>query len=314
MTKKINIITSIRPGGPLKWGATLAEQLNKRKLWKASHIHTLPLVILSPFYQACDVVHTTLPITYRLWKKPTILTIRGNFKIEKNPWSWMYPKAIEMANIVTVGSLFLKNTLNLRQAIVIPPAIEIPKILQNSNKNRPFDTLYLLTVTKFYFPEKAKGVLKMIKAISLLKEPKIPFTISILGGGPYLNKIEKEAKKSGLPVQFYGFTDPKQFLQRADIFLYWSDHDNTPIAILEAMSYGLPIVTNNVGAIPELIEHEKTGFIANSEHKFAEYLCCLLHDPMLRLRIGQSAQAAIRQKFNYDTIVPLYETLYRKLV
>src|SRR3990167_3119873 len=254
MRKKIHIITPIRPGGPQMWGRLLAKELNIRDEWSATHTRTLPRMIMTPFYEPADVVHTSVPITYRLWKKPLILTLRGNFMIEYYYWARMYPRSIRMADIVTVSSHFLKETLRLPNALVIPPSADLPQM----------------------------PVRQRTDALSKTKIKKHPISIAILGGGVYLNEIKRESRRCGLPVTFYGFADPKPFFEQSDIFLYWSKHDNTPIAVLEAMSYGLPVVANNVGAMTELVTHKETGLIANTPDEFTAYVNELFDHPELQ--------------------------------
>ena len=67
-----------------------------------------------------------------------------------------------------------------------------------------------------------------------------------------------------LKVSFTGMVaEPQQELERGDIFLYYSNHDNFPNTILEAMSCGLPVITNDIGAINEIIENGKDGYISD---------------------------------------------------
>ena len=84
---KINILTPVRKGGPYLIGKQLAEELNK-KGHKAKHIHKLKDLLLSPFKQDCDTVHSMgIPVFFSFWKKPYILTVHGEYPIEKNIWN-----------------------------------------------------------------------------------------------------------------------------------------------------------------------------------------------------------------------------------
>ena len=61
---------------------------HKNKLWQ---------LLLAPFYQNCDIVHSTIPIFFSFWRKPYVLTIKGDFTIEKKRYRWPYKKAIKKA-------------------------------------------------------------------------------------------------------------------------------------------------------------------------------------------------------------------------
>ncbi len=315
MGNSVHILTPVRKGGPWQWGATLAEHLNARGHWRTFHIHALPKVLLSPVYQGCDIVHTAIPVTHRLWRKPVVLTIRGDYRRDNNVWSGMYPTAVKMADVVTVSSQFMKEELGIEDAVVIPPAVDVVH-----NENPPIPPLEkrgvmdLLTVTNFHFPEKAKGVLKIVHALSALKSMNLQFTLSILGDGRYRKEVEEETVKCGVPVQFHGFADPKAFLEAADIFVFWSDHDNTPIAMLEAMSYGLPVVTNAVGAVPEMVRDGETGLVAGDEKDYKDKLSMLLSDAALRDKLGQAVRTDVIQRFSHDVITPQYEAIYQRLI
>jgi len=320
MANNVNILTPVRKGGPWKWGATLAEHLNKNGHWRAVHIHALPKVLLSLVYQECDIVHTAIPITHRLWRKPVVLTIRGDYRRDNNVWSIMYPTAIKMADVVTVPSQFMKNELGISDAIVIPPAVDVlpfPLFRSPTERGKELEnksSIKLLTITNFHFPEKAKGILKIVSTLSFLKSMNLQFMFSIIGDGQYRKEVEKETAKYSVPVRFYGFVDPAPFLQSADIFVYWSDHDNTPIALLEAMSYGLPVISNAVGAVPELVRNGESGLIAENEKDYEEKLVGLLLDGILRDRLGQGAHADVIKRFSHNVITPQYEAIYQKLI
>src|SRR3990172_6522464 len=214
MGNSVHILTPVRKGGPWKWGDTLAEHLNKNGHWRAVHIHALPKVLLSPVYQGCDIVHTAMPVTHRLWRKPVVLTVRGDYRRDNNVWSGMYPTAVKMADVVTVSSQFMKDELGIVDAVVIPPAVDVPPLtLTLSRKGRgeysgEESGIRLLTVTNFHFPEKAKGVLKIVNVLSSLKSMGLQFTLSILGDGKYRKEMEGGAAASGRPGEFHGFADP----------------------------------------------------------------------------------------------------------
>jgi len=79
---KIKIITPINKGGPYYWGITLAKYLEEEG-HTVEVVNDLKGIIKSHFFANADIVHTTLPLSFRFWRKPLILTIHGNYKIEK---------------------------------------------------------------------------------------------------------------------------------------------------------------------------------------------------------------------------------------
>lgn len=310
---KVNILTGVRKGGPYNWGRDLAAELNKHGV-EAKHIHALKTSILSPFHQNADIIHTAVPLTFRLWTKPVVISVRGEYPSEKNIWRFFYPMAIRKANIVTTPSHFLKERLNLESAIVIPNAVfpEEFKPVEHSEKN----TINLVTITNFYFKDKSKGILDILDILhGAQREVREQIKYSVIGGGPYLKQVMGEAKRHNINVQFTGtLRSPKGILECSDIFIYYSYQDNFPIAILEAMACGLPVITNDIGAVSEIIENEKDGYIAMSNNVYIEYLLSLVKNLNLRVKTGENARKAVETKFNWKNIVNNYIDIYEKII
>jgi glycosyltransferase involved in cell wall biosynthesis len=101
---------------------------------------------------------------------------------------------------------------------------------------------------------------------------------------------------------------------RADVNLHLSRLETFGYSILEAMSHGVPVVGTRLNAIPEMVEHERTGYlcdpsdadvnsIAWRERIFdqgLEYTRRLLGDPALRERMGRAARERVAHAFNID--------------
>jgi len=124
---KVNIISPVRVGGPYSTGKQLTELLIKNGI-ECTWTHQLYKVVLSPLWQTSDVIHALgIPISYRLWKKPLILTVHGEYTVEKTIWQSMYPKAIMKADVITTPSHYIQQKLNLPNAIIIPNAIFVDR-------------------------------------------------------------------------------------------------------------------------------------------------------------------------------------------
>lgn len=87
---------------------------------------------------------------------------------------------------------------------------------------------------------------------------------------------------------------------RADIFAFPTLADVLPLAIMEAMASGLPVITTAVGAVSEEIEHGVTGFLISpgNAQALAEVTARLVNDPQLRATMSTAARQAADQKFN----------------
>ncbi len=310
---KIVILTAINTGGPFTWGRNLTSQLNDNGI-VAKHIHTFPQLVKNSVWPDADIVHCTIPITYRLWKKPVVLTVKGDYRREKNIWRFMASKAIQKADVITTPSYFLKEQLKLQSAIVIPNTIDPSKFNTVSHVEK--NVINIVTVMPFYFEEKSKGILQIFENLATIQSAtnkQINYTV--VGGGRYFAFVVEEARKYKIHINFIGISsNPRQYLESSDIFLYYSFFDNFPNVILEAMASGLPVITNDIGAVSEIIDNEKNGFITNNNQSYKEYLLNMIEFPEKRIFIGHNARITTESKFNQQKVVERYISIYREIV
>jgi len=216
---------------------------------------------LSPLFPGAEIVHTTVPFPFKLWQRPMVLTIKGDYTIEQNIWQRFYPKTIAQAHAITVPSHYLKQRLGLEDAQVIPNALfpERFTTVQHGAKEQ----LNLVSVMSFYFQDKVEGLPKIANIVSKIQNHHSKYTV--IGGGAYLSAVKNQVADTKVDVNFTGFlADVRPHLTNSDIFLYYSHHDNFPNVILEAMASGLPVITNNVGAVSEIIDNGENGYIAEN--------------------------------------------------
>jgi glycosyltransferase involved in cell wall biosynthesis len=100
-------------------------------------------------------------------------------------------------------------------------------------------------------------------------------------------------------------------LRFADIVLLPSDHEGTPVSLIEAMAAGLPCLASAVGGIPELFGTGGGLAVENDPGVFAAALESLLDDPQRRLALGARAREVWRADFSTEGMVAAYEGIYR---
>ena len=104
------------------------------------------------------------------------------------------------------------------------------------------------------------------------------------------------------------------FLAAADLFAFPSTVEGFPLAVLEAMMAGLPIVVSDAPPLDEMIDHGVTGWRVASHDRDAwiQTLRGALDDPAKSLAVGAAARTMALERFSTDVVVPRWETLYRQ--
>jgi len=105
------------------------------------------------------------------------------------------------------------------------------------------------------------------------------------------------------------------FYRGLDLYVHASRSEGLSIAILEAMSYGLPIVATGVGGTPEAIEDGISGILVPSEPRaLAEAILKLAKAPEARCALGRAARERVRERFSLARMVEGYASLYVRAV
>jgi glycosyltransferase involved in cell wall biosynthesis len=113
--------------------------------------------------------------------------------------------------------------------------------------------------------------------------------------------------------RFLGFrSDVSRILKELNVFVLASTSEGMPLAILEAMAAGTPVISTNCGGIPEVIDHERTGLLVPpSDHSaLSKAICRLLADPEYSGKLGTQAQDKFYKEFTLDGMIERYEKLY----
>lgn len=125
--------------------------------------------------------------------------------------------------------------------------------------------------------------------------------------------LDKEEEPKAANVTITGFLSRDEAiaeLVKLDVYVQTSLWEGMPIAVLEAMALGKPVVATDIIGNRDLITHGKTGFLAQNSEDFVRLIHMLINDEDLRLRIGDAAAKYIRQHHDLDLAIKSYSELY----
>lgn len=168
----------------------------------------------------------------------------------------------------------------------------------------------ILSVAQF---QEKKGLPLLIEACRILKNQGHTFECCLVGDGPQRTYLECLIEQYNLhdTVKLAGviFQEKLQdYYRAADILVLPSiiasdgDRDGIPVALIEAMAIGRPVVSTQVSGIPELVEHGQTGLLVppGDAEALAEALLTLIRDESLRQQMGRASREKVIRQFSLN--------------
>lgn len=157
-----------------------------------------------------------------------------------------------------------------------------------------------------------KGVWVLLKACRLLKDRHMPFECHFVGAWSDVSEAGFKEKVGELGLGNKVFSHGRQygdnkiaFLERSDVFVFPTYYHNEcfPLVLLEAMQYGLPVVSTYEGGIADIVDDGETGFLISqgSSTELANVLEKLINAPDLRKKMGQAGRARYERYFTIAT-------------
>jgi glycosyltransferase involved in cell wall biosynthesis len=160
-----------------------------------------------------------------------------------------------------------------------------------------------------------KGYDVAVRALALLPGT----TLVLVGDGPEREALTRLARELGVEdrLQLVGWTDePRRYLAGFDAFVLSSRVEGFPLAPVEAMLAGLPVVAADVGSVSEAVLDGETGFLfpAEDAEALAERVRRLLDDSELSSRLGRRGRELAVEQFTSQAMARAFEELYREIL
>ncbi len=233
--------------------------------------------------------------------------------------------AINQSDAVTTVSQWLKDEtvreFGIKRPIdVIPNFVDVEKFRRGLTPCKrsalaPRGENILLHISNF---RPVKRVTDVVEIFARVRE-RTPAVLVMVGDGPERDSASQRARDLGVSdaVRFLGKKDNIElFMSCADVFLLPSEYESFGLAALEAMACELPVVASNGGGLPEVIEHGRTGFLAEMGNvaEMADRVLEVLANPEQAAAIGTQARRSVHEHFLPDSVIPQYERLYERVL
>ena len=172
-----------------------------------------------------------------------------------------------------------------------------------------------------------KGIKYSLAALASRELKDMSIQYDVLGDGPLMDELVTLSEELGINnfVKFHGAMNKlkvQEFLSKADIFVLPSvtardgDQEGIPVSIMEAMLFGIPVVSTIHSGIPELIENDETGILVAEKDIFGltNAIVKLVQDPKLRCSMGEMARQFIIKNYDISTLNDQLELYFNNVM
>ena len=263
------------------------------------------------------------PVWERAYSKAKISESFDEFQVKNYGFSISLQKkvrsfSIKKSDIVVTPSQHLKNfILNLgfkNKIEIINNGVFIPEENTNIFTN---DQINITIVSRLV---SHKNIKKIIRAISDLNDPLI--YLNIIGDGPELNQLQKISLESNNKdnIIFHGKLnrdDINHIFLKSDIYIQASNYEGLPHSLLEAMSYGIPVLCTPVGECKEILGNEDRGYILDlpvSKNNIKSKISQIIGEKDIANKKGERGKDFINEKYNLTNSFNLYKNLFTRLL
>ena len=263
------------------------------------------------------------PVWERAYSKAKISESFDEFQVKNYGFSISLQKkvrsfSIKKSDIVVTPSKHLKNfILNLgfkNKIEIINNGVFIPEENTNIFTN---DQINITIVSRLV---SHKNIKKIIRAISDLNDPLI--YLNIIGDGPELNQLQKISLESNNKdnIIFHGKLnrdDINHIFLKSDIYIQASNYEGLPHSLLEAMSYGIPVLCTPVGECKEILGNEDRGYILDlpvSKNNIKSKISEIIGEKDIANKKGERGKDFINEKYNLTNSFNLYKNLFTRLL
>ena len=249
-----------------------------------------------------------------------------------------YQKAFVRSFMMATKVVFVSNAtrqmykkLDLFNTMIIQNGVDLRKINAISERLSRDEIRKEMNLTQEQFTVSVvgsvcerKGQLVFAKAAAILSKmyPEEPFVFQIIGAkpSPYLESIKEYIENNDLTdkfriIPYAHHSEMGKYYLSSDLFVCSSFQESSPLVLMEAMAYKLPIVSTNVFGIPELLRDRQDALLVpeNNEEEMARAIRTMYIDPHCRNTLAENAWYRLNTFFNQDYMCEQYEYMFQSV-
>lgn len=243
---------------------------------------------------------------------------------EKETWlrRLLAKYVINRADGLRVVSRRLQSELINKWGISESKIVIIPVYSTAAHELRPnkdyiaHEPFNFLTVSRLV---PVKNIFLQLESLAEIIKDHSQVVLTIVGDGPERERLQQLAKDLGIgdKVKFVGLVDnPDSFYASADAFLLTSNKEGWGLVVIEAGSFGLPVIMTDVGCAGEVVVDNESGLVVPVGPKTAlvEAMSKLIKDQALRSRLGSNLAQKVALLPSKDQTLSLYSQAWKKLL
>jgi glycosyltransferase involved in cell wall biosynthesis len=236
-------------------------------------------------------------------------------RLEGSALRWALESSDAVVALTPGSRRRLAARARIRRSCVIPNA---PDLTVTGGKLSSDRDRLILFLGHLY---RDKGVYELLHAFAKLQPARSGLRLVMAGEGGEANRLRLEANRLGLnaSVDFPGWVGPDakaELLANAACLALPSHDEGLPLALLEAMFAGVPIVATSVGGVPEIVEDGRHALLVtpHDPDALAATLARVLNDSNLAARLSETARRYARAEYSPDNLADRVGALYRELL
>jgi L-malate glycosyltransferase len=276
------------------------------------------LLMLQVYAGRSFIVEDISSLLAKFFNVPTIMTLRGgNFPEFMSKYPAWTRRVLKRAEVIVTPSEYLARAVRAEgfEARVISNVIDLDLYPYKHRKRVEPKLLWMRKFHKYWNPEMA------IRVLYELRKSMPEATLVMAGQDEGLEKSTRELARSlGLEeaVRFPGFLNTEGKIREAaaaDIFINTNLIDNMPVSVLEACSMGLPVVSTDVGGMPDLLTEGETGLLVpvDDVERMVEAIKRLVETPELASRLSENGRR-LAMRSSWTTVRCEWESLFREIL